>query len=154
MTRRKATTSPTLRLEAGDAVRFLIAKQTHVTEDRPRRRDVPVGTEGLVERSEVNGTVLLVVVAVAPDGATDAVIAGSSEVEVIGHVITDPVTVRMATEMRGDIPETHPRRGARWRDITPEENAWHEYCKECGVCQNDHGDTLRQMHIESRHKED
>lgn len=76
-------TPPPLRLVGGEAVKLKVTKFTEVTEDRPRQRCVLSGTVGLVERAELGGTVLLIAVAVAPDGLVDAVVAGSSEVTLV-----------------------------------------------------------------------
>lgn len=73
---------PPPRLQAGDVVALTATKYT-VREDGRVQRKLEPGVEGVVERSALGGTVLRVIVQVAPDGRTDVVVAGSREVVLV-----------------------------------------------------------------------
>lgn len=70
------------RFADGDVVSLTHVKHTVKVDGRVQRKLEP-GVEGTVERSALGGTVLRVIVQVAPDGLTDVVVVGSSEVVLV-----------------------------------------------------------------------
>lgn len=80
--RRAAPFREPARFADRDVVALRVTRHTIKEDGRVQRKLLP-GTEGYVERSALGGTVLRVVVRVAPDGKTDVVVVGSSEVELV-----------------------------------------------------------------------
>lgn len=79
---RRRKPPPPVRLTAGAVVSLKVSRFTAGAPGR-RQRKVEPGTLAVVEREALHGTALYATVRVAPDGQTDPVILGSSEVVVV-----------------------------------------------------------------------